>query len=341
VKKKNKILIIVFSGLLFASFSPSVSFCATYANANFNFDVLKGQGEWIVHPAFGKVWKPFVNDDWRPFHYGKWIRTNIGWEWVAYEPWGWLVFHYGNWFWQSTWGWYWTPGYDWSAAPVSWIELEDSIGWGPLPPPGHYLPDPWEPNAGEIWNVISKKDFGDSDLTSKYKKQISRPANNFKTLRSAPDPQELEKMMGKNIPLIAVGKKMFSVMSAEQTNEETVGTVSKDDGEEEAQRKTRLPVEDEPEKTEADENKDDSNKEHRSEIEIEHQRSMTDKKEFATTGTSTMSESRKPTPQKQTGIVKNESRIAYQFDRRQYPLEIENEIQHQQTRLVNRVLKRN
>ena len=33
---------------------------------------------------------PTVTSSWRPYTWGRWHWTPVGWSWIAYEPWGWL-----------------------------------------------------------------------------------------------------------------------------------------------------------------------------------------------------------------------------------------------------------
>ncbi|RPJ44639.1 MAG: hypothetical protein EHM19_06440 [Candidatus Latescibacterota bacterium] len=102
---------------------------------------LEGYGRWVFVPAFeGPVWVPRVDVAWRPYFRGHWSYTTIGMMWVAYEPWGWLTHHYGRWVWLDEYGWAWTPGYDYAPAWVTWVAVDDYVGWAPLPPDGYRYP---------------------------------------------------------------------------------------------------------------------------------------------------------------------------------------------------------
>lgn len=101
----------------------------------FSFNELNEYGEWAILPGYGRVWKPYADESWRPFMYGRWEWTNDGWLWESYEPFGWIVFHYGNWYYDDEWGWVWIPGYEWSPARVEWYVTDDEIAWRPLLPP--------------------------------------------------------------------------------------------------------------------------------------------------------------------------------------------------------------
>jgi hypothetical protein len=97
---------------------------------------LSPYGDWLEHPRYGTVWRPHVEDGWRPYTRGHWAFTDEhGWYWVAEEPWGWAPFHYGRWAYdERNDEWLWVPGTEWAPAWVMWRESEDHIGWAPLPP---------------------------------------------------------------------------------------------------------------------------------------------------------------------------------------------------------------
>jgi len=104
---------------------------------NFSFSELNDYGEWVVVGGYGKVWRPYADQSWRPFYYGRWVWTSDGWMWESDEPFGWIVCHYGNWYYDDDWGWVWVPGYEWSPARVEWYVTDYEIGWMPLFPPPH------------------------------------------------------------------------------------------------------------------------------------------------------------------------------------------------------------
>lgn len=93
-------------------------------------------GKWFEHSRWGEVWRPDVEDGWRPYTRGHWAWTDEhGWYWVAEEEWGWAPFHYGRWvFDDNEEEWLWIPGTEWAPAWVQWRESEDYVGWAPLPP---------------------------------------------------------------------------------------------------------------------------------------------------------------------------------------------------------------
>lgn len=101
-----------------------------------NFDAtLAGYGEWVWVDGLGRVWRPWVSVSWRPYTYGRWVRTGAGWTWVAYEPWGYIPHHYGSWA-YSSFGWVWRPGYAYVGANVVWVRTGAYVGWYARPPYG-------------------------------------------------------------------------------------------------------------------------------------------------------------------------------------------------------------
>jgi len=101
-----------------------------------NFDTtLAGYGEWVWVDGLGRVWRPWVSAGWRPYTYGRWVRTGAGWTWVAYEPWGYVPHHYGSWA-YSSFGWVWQPGYAYAGASVVWVRAGAYVGWYARPPHG-------------------------------------------------------------------------------------------------------------------------------------------------------------------------------------------------------------
>jgi hypothetical protein len=96
---------------------------------------LSWAGEWMDTPEYGPVWRPTsVDSDWRPYLYGHWEWTTVGWAWVSEEPFGWAVYHYGRWAYVGSWGWVWLPGRIWGPAWVAWRWGNGYAGWCPLGP---------------------------------------------------------------------------------------------------------------------------------------------------------------------------------------------------------------
>ncbi len=96
---------------------------------------LAGYGAWLQVDGLGRCWRPFVTVDWRPYTYGRWVYTPLGWTWVAYEPWGYFPHHYGAWALTPA-GWVWVPGYEYSPANVVWVQASAYVGWYPRGPRG-------------------------------------------------------------------------------------------------------------------------------------------------------------------------------------------------------------
>src|SRR5947209_6599115 len=107
----------------------------------FFYDDLASYGRWIQRPRYGWVWTPrVVVRSWRPYEYGHWVWTDLGWTWVSDEPFGWATYHYGRWYDDPDYGWEWIPGDQWAPAWVDWQEGNDYVGWAPLPPDVGYRP---------------------------------------------------------------------------------------------------------------------------------------------------------------------------------------------------------
>lgn len=103
---------------------------------NVNYRVaLAGYGQWVRVDGLGEVWYPAVAADWRPYTYGRWVYTSMGWTWVSYEPWGYFPHHYGEWA-LTGYGWVWVPGYTYRPAHVTWVGYGSHVGWYPCAPAG-------------------------------------------------------------------------------------------------------------------------------------------------------------------------------------------------------------
>lgn len=110
----------------------------SWTNPQWSLDynaALAGYGEWVWAGDLGRVWRPWVAVGWRPFTYGRWVHTIIGWTWVAYEPWGYVPHHYGSWA-LCDFGWVWVPGYSYSCGNVVWVRSGGYVGWYARPPQG-------------------------------------------------------------------------------------------------------------------------------------------------------------------------------------------------------------
>jgi len=110
-------------------------------DVGFFYDDLASYGNWVQRPRYGWVWTPRVAvASWRPYQYGHWVWTDLGWTWVSDEPFGWATYHYGRWYDDPDYGWGWVPGDQWAPAWVDWQAGNDYVGWAPLPPSYDYSP---------------------------------------------------------------------------------------------------------------------------------------------------------------------------------------------------------
>jgi hypothetical protein len=103
------------------------------------YDALSPYGEWLIVEPWGWVWSPRdMPSGWRPYTWGQWVATDLGWTWISYWPWGWAPFHYGRWTHEPGPGWVWVPGSVWAPAWVAWRWGTGWVGWAPLPPEAHW-----------------------------------------------------------------------------------------------------------------------------------------------------------------------------------------------------------
>lgn len=90
-------------------------------------------GSWSYEPAYGEVWYPRVDADWRPYSAGRWsFAARVGWLWIGAERWSWPTHHYGRWGLGRTNRWFWIPDRRWAPAWVSWGYAPGYITWCPL-----------------------------------------------------------------------------------------------------------------------------------------------------------------------------------------------------------------
>ncbi|MBZ0202027.1 MAG: hypothetical protein K8I03_03320 [Ignavibacteria bacterium] len=100
-----------------------------------------GEGEGYSSLNYGDeeflfIWKPSVENNWRPYVNGKWEYTDRGWLWISSDKWGNQTFNYGRWWNSPKYGWVWLPGYTWAPAWVRWKVSNDGnyVGWVALSP---------------------------------------------------------------------------------------------------------------------------------------------------------------------------------------------------------------
>ncbi len=172
------VLLFMFTNILFWGCTASSYQNQSYdAPKQYNIEELNRYGQWVEIPTYGNVWKPFVAQDWEPFHNGHWIRSDNEWVWVSYEPFGWVVYHYGNWYDDFIQGWVWIPANTgWSPAVVQWYQKDDYICWAPKPPHGINYGEPWEEKEQRHWHVVTRDHFIDENIGELS--QTHNPARN-------------------------------------------------------------------------------------------------------------------------------------------------------------------
>jgi hypothetical protein len=144
---------------------------AYYADYSAFYDNLSPYGHWVEYPAYGYVWIPDAGRNFFPYVTdGRWVLTEFGWTWVSDYEWGWAPFHYGRWDYDNYYGWFWVPDNQWGPAWVIWRRADGYFGWAPMRPgtsPGTGLTGS---NTRDIerWSFVREKDFGRSDLQSRY-----------------------------------------------------------------------------------------------------------------------------------------------------------------------------
>jgi len=182
-----------------------------------DYDYLSDYGEWMELPQYGVVWHPYAVADWSPFFHGHWSWTYNGWAWISYEPFGWLVYHYGYWYHRPHIGWFWVPGRVWSPARVHWYTFGGYCAWAPIPPPGHYWPDPWDRHDTNVWIVININNFADEHVghhridrpfdrdgrDGRYDRDVMRRGP---VTRSAPPVSLVERAVNRRIPMVKIEK---------------------------------------------------------------------------------------------------------------------------------------
>ncbi len=105
-------------------------------------DLSDGEGEGRYSSAYYQddeflfIWKPSVENNWKPYSNGKWEYTDHGWLWASNDSWGNATYNYGRWWNSPKYGWVWLPGYTWAPAWVRWKVTNDGnhVGWVALSP---------------------------------------------------------------------------------------------------------------------------------------------------------------------------------------------------------------
>jgi hypothetical protein len=101
---------------------------------------LDPHGQWVEDPTYGTVWTPNpaeVGPDFAPYETsGHWAYDDADYVWVSDYDWGWAPFHYGRWVLTDA-GWEWIPGREYAPAWVYWqmgYAGWPYVGWGPAYP---------------------------------------------------------------------------------------------------------------------------------------------------------------------------------------------------------------
>jgi hypothetical protein len=134
IQKPTSILWVVLVGFL--AFTPFDS-KAQQAEVSFQifYDELAPHGRWLLHPKYGDVWAPNVQDEFTPYlTNGYWTVTQYGNTWVSNYDWGWATFHYGRWYFDEFEGWVWIPDTVWAPAWVVWRNGGGYYGWAAMSP---------------------------------------------------------------------------------------------------------------------------------------------------------------------------------------------------------------
>ncbi len=168
----------------------------------YNLSDLNSYGDWVNTNSYGRVWRPFVVDNWMPFDNGHWAYANGDWTWISYEPFGWIVYHYGYWYDDPSYGWVWVPSDgNWSPANVMWIDYGNYIGWAPRPPRGVTYGYPWERNQNRYWHVVKSDDFTKDNIRDYRVTNLIRNENDGREiLNRPPNRQLIERNIGRPIP---------------------------------------------------------------------------------------------------------------------------------------------
>ncbi len=193
---------------------------------------LDGYGSWIEVGGLGRVWHPWVAADWRPYTYGRWVFTSLGWTWVAYEPWGYFPHHYGSWA-MTPYGWVWVPGYTYVPANVTWLSVGGTIGWCATPPYGwsdryrafrygyrRGFAHGYEQGYWNGWDDARYANFVDSqDFTQEDIAPYVRPGDRYvrvsrsqiRRLPNGPDRARIARVEGRPVPRVRIDERQISI----------------------------------------------------------------------------------------------------------------------------------
>ena len=168
------------------------------------YEDLDDNGEWIVEPEYGYVWRPlYVASGWAPYRYGHWSWISPwGWTWIDDARWGFAPFHYGRWARVRN-RWCWVPGprhlrpvyapalVGWTGGPSIGVSLSfgRGVGWFPLAPHELYIPG-YRHTPRYIRHVnrsntfvIHRRDFNDIYATRPDRRNDRRDAGDDRRIR--------------------------------------------------------------------------------------------------------------------------------------------------------------
>lgn len=185
--------------------TPSQAAVDVSISFNYFHDNLSDYGDWVYSDRWGRVWRPDVDADFRPYTRGHWVDTDdYGWLWVSDEPFGDITYHYGRWVNDPYDGWLWIPGYVWSPAWVVWRSGSNYTGWMPMPPTEAFLqgdetnydisddydygyrrwyPDYSATNYASLWIFVGNRYIGDRDYR-RYTVRRPRVMNIIRSTRN-------------------------------------------------------------------------------------------------------------------------------------------------------------
>jgi hypothetical protein len=185
--------------------TPSEAAVSISIGFNYFHDNLSNYGDWVYSRRWGRVWRPDVDADFRPYTRGHWVDTDdYGWLWVSEEPFGDITYHYGRWVNDPYDGWLWIPGYVWSPAWVVWRSGSNYTGWMPMPPTEAFLegdetsydisddydygyrrwyPDYNNTTYASLWIFVGNRYIGDRDYR-RYAVRRPRVTNIIRSTRN-------------------------------------------------------------------------------------------------------------------------------------------------------------
>ncbi len=187
---------------------------------------LAGYGEWVWVDGLGQVWRPWVQAEWRPYSNGRWVWTEVGWTWVAYEPWGYYPHHFGEWA-LTAYGWAWVPGSVYRPANVVWVTSGSYVGWYACAPRGwshshrgyrHGYRRGYDDGYDDGWRDAQYANFvGWNDVTAENVARRAVPASRVDVSAAAtrtvaaPKPVEVRNRGGREVPTVGLDRRTVEI----------------------------------------------------------------------------------------------------------------------------------